>query len=224
PMAMMMESADIMVTAGRMDKAMSAPIAVTATSEALGDLKLYRIPVPVTVAAHSQKQVAFLNADKVKGDLVYRSKVSGTPQDPQMLFRFRNRKADGLGDPLPAGKAVLYQDSPWGTQLVGESTMRDKALDEEVELVFGDPVSVNFASVATVEGKGPWYGVTTTITNANPFPVRVELEFPTGDGWNYRNLPGKLLAKPGKKIWALTVAPGGTTKLNYQYANVADVK
>jgi hypothetical protein len=224
PMAMMMESADVMVSARRMDKAMYAPIAVTATSEALGDLKLYRIPVPVTVAAHSQKQVAFLNAEKVKGDLVYRSRVSTTPQDPEMLFRFKNRKADGLGDPLPAGKAVLYQDSPFGTQLVGESTMRDKALDEEVELVFGNPVSVNLSSAATVEGKGPWYGVTTTIANANPFPVRVELEFPTGNGLVYRNLPGRLTAKPGKMIWAITMAPGSTTKISYRYADRTDAK
>ena len=33
---------------------------MSASQEELGDLKLYRIPEPVTVAAHSQKQVAFL--------------------------------------------------------------------------------------------------------------------------------------------------------------------
>ncbi|MEP7221452.1 MAG: hypothetical protein ABI673_02165 [Novosphingobium sp.] len=217
PMAMMMESADIMVTAGRMNKAMSAPIAVIATSEALGDLKLYRIPVPVTVAAHSQKQVAFLNAEKVKGELVYRSKINGEPESPEMLFRFRNRKADGLGDPLPAGKAVLYQDSPWGTQLVGEAVMRDKALDEEVELAFGDPVSVTMESKGTVDKADRWTTVTATLRNANPFAVTYELEFPTGGYYVYTSLPGKMLSKPGKKVWRKVLEPGSETKLTYRY-------
>ncbi len=221
PMAMMMESADIVVTgAMRLDKAMSAPVAVTAVSEALGDLKLYRIPIPVTVAARSQKQVAFLNAENVKGTLVYRSKIGGSPQDPQMLFRFRNRKADGLGDPLPAGKAVLYQESPWGTQLIGESTMRDKAVDEEVELVFGQPTSVTMESHDEQDAKRKWTAVTVTLRNANPYAVNYELEFPTGSDQVYRGLPGKLVLKPGKRLWQIVLAPGSQTKVSYQYAEV----
>ena len=35
-------------------------IAMKAELEALGDVKLYRIPEPVTVAANSQKQVALI--------------------------------------------------------------------------------------------------------------------------------------------------------------------
>ena len=221
PMAMMMESADIVVTgAMRMDKAMSARVAVTAVTEALGDLKLYRIPIPVTVAARSQKQVAFLNAGNVKGTLVYRSKIGGSPEEPQMLFRFRNRKADGLGDPLPAGKAVLYQASPWGTQLIGESTMRDKAVDEEVELVFGQPTSVTMASHEDPVAKGKWTAVTVTLRNANPYAVNYELEFPTGSDQVYRGLPGKLVLKPGKRLWQIALAPGSQTKVRYQYAEV----
>ncbi|MFM5907728.1 MAG: DUF4139 domain-containing protein, partial [Novosphingobium sp.] len=87
PMAMMMDGFggnDIVVTAMRRKEALQesavALTAITATSETLGDLKLYRIPIPVTVAASSQKQVAFLNVPKVKGDLVYRSRVYGTAE------------------------------------------------------------------------------------------------------------------------------------------------
>jgi len=225
-MGMAMDSnAELIVTARRMEeKAMSAPLAVTAVAEALGDLKLYRIPVPVTVAAKSQKQVAFLSAAKVKGELVYRARVNGSVSDPEMLFRFRNRKADGLGDPLPAGKAVLYQDGEMGRQLVGESTVRDKTTDEEVELVFGSPNDVNFESDSEADDSGPWSTEVLTITNANPFAVRIELEFPTGGGWTYKGLPGGLVAKPGKKVWAMTVPAGSAAALRYRYADSSEVK
>ncbi len=227
PMAIIMESAssDIVVTGMmRTEKLMSVPIAVTAVSEALGDLKLYRIPIPVTVAARSQKQVAFLNAEKIKGTLVYRSRVNGDPEDTEMLFRFRNRKVDGLGDPLPAGKAVLYQDSPWGTQLIGESTMQDKAVDEEVEMVFGDPTSVNMTKVWTTDKAKKWTTVTVTLYNANPYAVNYELEFPTGSDQVYRGLPGKVVSKPGKKLWQVLLAPGSQTKVSYSYADVEAAK
>jgi hypothetical protein len=221
PMVMSMESADIVVTAQKRSAGMmSAPVAVTAVSEALGDLKLYRVPIPITVAANSQKQVAFLSADKVKGELVYRSTAWREPEDPQMLFRFRNRKSEGLGDPLPAGGVILYQDSAFGTQLVGEAHLPDKATDEEVEIVFGEPSGVTIESDSTVNKNDRWTTVTATIRNANPFAVRYEIEFPTGNDLIYKGLPGKLLSKPGKKVWATTLAPGSETVLKYRVDDI----
>ena len=49
--------------------------AIIAIQENLGDLKLYRIPEPVTVAANSQKQVALLTRPDVRIALVYRQSV-----------------------------------------------------------------------------------------------------------------------------------------------------
>lgn len=219
PMAMAMDGAgEIMVTAQmRMEKAAEVPLAVTAVSESLGDLKLYRIPVPVTVAARSQKQVAFLNVPRVKGRLVYRSRVwNGAPDDPQMLFRFTNRKADGLGEPLPQGHVVVFQNSDLGRHVVGETAMAPKTTGEEVELAFGEPANVTVESNTDREPKGHWQSVTATIRNANPFAVNYEVEFSTGSGWVYRNLPGRLVSKPGKRVWAVTIRPGGSVKLAYR--------
>jgi hypothetical protein len=224
-MGMMMEDDSIVVTAQRRnEKAMAVPIAVTAKAENLGDLKLYRIPVPVTVAAHSQKQVAFLNKERVNGELVYRSRVSWSePEDPQMLFRFRNRKADGMGDPLPAGRAILYQDSAFGRQLVGETSVADKTTDEEVELVFGEAgnVTVDAESDSLPKG-GDRYAV--TIRNANPFPVRFELEFAQRGSRVFSKLPGGLVSKPGKRIWATTLPANGEQKIGYEARDVEDAE
>jgi len=208
---MMMESDSIVVSARK-----SAAPALIAKTEDLGDLKLYTIPLPVTVAARSQKQVAFLTADKVQGSLLYRSIVNGDPSDPQQLFRFKNRKLDGLGKALPAGKVVLYQGSRWGTQLIGEAKMDDKAIDEEVELVFGQPTGVTMESTNTGNEKSGWSSQTVVLRNANPFAVTYELEFPNGD-IVYRGLPGKMVNKPGKKVWVLTLGPGSETQLNWDF-------
>ena len=50
-----------------------APV-MQAQQEELGDLKLYRIPEPVTVAARSQKQVALLQRPGVQVRTLYRAR------------------------------------------------------------------------------------------------------------------------------------------------------
>jgi hypothetical protein len=225
PMNMMLEADGIMASgAMRAEmKSMNAPATVVAKSEELGDLKLYSIPVPVTVAARSQKQVAFLQKERVTGQLVYHAKVDGEePGEPQMLFRFRNRKADGLGDPLPAGKAVVYQDSAWGRMVVGESSLPDKAVDEDVEMTFGEPANVTQATETLAGGSDKWSDHRVAIRNANPFPVRYEIDFPTGGSTRFLNLPGRLLAKPGKRVWAVTIPANGTVNLTYRTTGIGE--
>lgn len=220
-LGMAYESADIVVTAQRMEAKAAAPVAVKAVLEGLGDLKLYRIPVPVTVAAQSQKQVAFLTAERIKGQLVYRARVEGgRVGDIAMLFRFTNTKAAGLGDPLPAGKVELFQDSPWGRQLIGESQIADKAVGEEVEMGLGRPSGVTIEQKLASDSTRKTASTALTIRNANPFPVRFELEFPTG-GPVYTRLPGKLTSKPGKKVLSMTLAAAGTTSLSYTFKSPA---
>lgn len=211
-MGMAYDAAEVVVTAQR--KA-AAPPAVKAVLEGLGDLKLYRIPVPVTIAARAQKQVAFLTADKINGQLVYRARVAGDEVgDLAMLFRFANTRVAGLGDPLPAGKVELFQDSLWGRQLVGELRIADKAVGEEVEFGLGRPSGVTIERQITRDTKRKMEDVGLTIRNANPFPVRFELEFPTG-GAVYTGLSRKLTKKPGKQVWTVTLPPASATELGY---------
>lgn len=221
PMAIMMDAGEIVVTSQRRQEAVqSAPLAlsVVAKAENLGDLKLYRIPVPVTVAARSQKQVAFLVKDEVKGSLIYRSQMSWDgPGDPQMLFRFHNGKEEGMGDPLPAGRAILYQDSPWGRMYVGESMTGDKAVDEEVEWPFARASNLTVEEEKAEDGKDHLRH-TVIVRNANPFAVRFEMDFPLNDGRIFSGFGGRLTAKPGKRVWAMTVPANGEVRLRFQSA------
>ncbi|MFT4026884.1 MAG: hypothetical protein QM676_08800 [Novosphingobium sp.] len=196
---------------------MMAKASVVARAESLGDLKLYSIPVPVTVAARSQKQVAFLVKNAIKGTLIYRTQAGpGEPDGVQTLFRFRNRKQDGAGDPLPAGKAVLYQDTAHGRLALAEASLPDKAADEEVELALGptDNVTLETTDEALPGGKVTAYAA--TIRNANPFPVRFEVDFPKGTGRVFSGISGTVIDKPAKRVWTATIPANNSVGLTYR--------
>lgn len=217
PAAMQFDLAEasIVVTASRRQTVeMSSPIGVTALAEPLGDLKLYRIPVPVTVAARSQKQVAFLADKRVSGSLVYRARARWDfVEDPEQLFRFRNTRQAGLGVPLPAGKVILYQHSPFGRQLVGETSVADKTTEEEVELVLGPAQNVTIETDEVALERGVRQDL--IVRNANPFPVVFELAFENDPDIVVRPPPGKLVTRPGRRAWTTTLAPASERRISY---------
>lgn len=190
--------------------------------EALGDLKLYRIPMPVTVAARAQKQIAFLTKPRVKGRLVYRTRP-GAREDPEMLFRFINDKANGLGEPLPAGGVALFQRAAGQQMLVGEASIPDKTLDEEVDLVFGGATNVTSSDDRDENGKDgtdpegrDWADRIMTVKNANPMPIAFEAEFGTDEGETFSRFSGRIDKRPGKDVWVVTVPANGTVTLRYR--------
>ena len=210
PMAMRMEAAglaadSIVVTANKI-----------AQREDLGDLKLYRIPMPVTVAARAQKQVAFLSKSRVKGALIYRARYGDGLESIEQLFRVKNNKANGLGEPLPAGKVALFQQAAGQHMLVGQASLVDKAVDEDVDLVFGSASNVT-ATLSTQMRSKVWADERLTVRNANPVPVRFEAEFPAADtGKAFTRFSGKMLARPGKLVWAVTVVANGSASLAWR--------
>ncbi|HST36012.1 MAG TPA: hypothetical protein VLK25_05220, partial [Allosphingosinicella sp.] len=117
-----------------------------ARQEELGDLKLYRIPEPVTVAARSQKQVAFLVQPGVLIRFAYRHRLDadavGQVEPPLRLLRTRNRREDGLGLPLPAGTVQLFAEGAGRPILLGEGALGDYAVNEDVEIELGGAIAV----------------------------------------------------------------------------------
>jgi hypothetical protein len=204
PAPMMMEAeSDIVVSASRREKSlMSAPM--TVKQEELGDLKLYRVPEPVTVAANAQKQVALLDKERVPVSLVYRADVWGEGDaQVRLTLRAKNRTADGLGLPLPAGKLALYQQGSVRPLLLGEGSVGDKAVGEDVE------VDVATATgIVARENQG-----VLTVTNANPYPVAFEAKLGNRD---LSAFSAKVRKKDGAWLWAVTVPANGTVTLGYR--------
>lgn len=216
----------IMVTAAR-GKAEMAPPAMVAEEEDLGDLKLYRVPERVTVAAKSLKQIAFLDRGGVRGDIEYRSSCSaweGAGNDPQPMQRMLTTKNDrqhGLGVALPMGGVTLFEPSWAGDLLVGEEFLSDHAEGQDVEIALGASTSV-FAlcrkvSAGNPQDSGyPWIAMRAVLGNSNAAPVRVRVELGSPAQWRIRGRVQGLSVKDGQWVIERTVRPGGNLTLNWE--------
>jgi hypothetical protein len=104
----------------------------------LGDLKLYRVPERVDVNAKGQKQVAMIVQPKAGFRRVYKgqSVYNGWHQpllnlSPALVGE--NKKDKGLGLPLPSGKGMVFENTDMGNQLVGEITVKDRAVGDDID-------------------------------------------------------------------------------------------
>jgi hypothetical protein len=209
-----------------------APIAVTAAraesvqavEEALGDLKLYRVPVPVTVAAKSLKQVMFLDEDNVEGRLLYRAACSAWDLrdgaiPAAMLLTTVNDEEHGLGVALPMGGITVFEPSSFGDQLVAEVRARDYAEGQDIELALASSSQV----LAHCERLGEfdpyrqptlWTPMRMTVTNANRTPARVRIALGASGSWQFRGIETSL--KDGAMIVEVTVPGNGRRELTWE--------
>lgn len=217
PAPVMMEAAaDIVVTAQRRDvSVMNAP--VTVQQEGLGDLKLYRVPVPVTVAANAQKQVALAQKPTVKLDSLYRAEVwESSVGEVRQLLRTRNRKEDGLGLPLPGGPVTVFEPHGDAMLLSGEGGLADRAVGEDVEILLSQATQVT-ASTEELKADERSATIRLTVRNARPVPVRFEARIAVSNASGVRAVSGgRLLRKDGRSIWATEVAPMAAATFVYR--------
>lgn len=203
---------------GRSNLESNMPITtLTATQESLGDLKLYRIPEPVTLAARSQKQVAFMNRQRIRVRFVYRQQFaagdlrSSSPVSASRILVTRNREAEGLGEPLPAGRLVLYGQGPDRPILLGEGTMDDRAVGEDVEIPFGPAPGVlsTFRLLRRQNGVGEFELV---LSNDQPRPVAFEAVL------MFENIRAnaQLGRRNGFPLWRATVPANGRVTLCFR--------
>jgi len=220
PAPVMMESmADIVVTGAAMRSApMNAP--VTVQQEGLGDLKLYRVPVPVTVAANAQKQVALAQKTGVKMEALYRAEVwEGSVQSVRQMLRTRNRKEEGLGLPLPGGPVTVFEPQGDTVLLSGEGGLQDRAVGEDVEILLSAATQVT-ATSDVIEQKGGIRTVLFTATNARAVPVQFEARIASDAGMQIKaakpaRAGGKVSRKGGRTIWAVTIPANSAASWSY---------
>lgn len=184
-----------------------------AAQEDLGDLKLYRVPMRVTLGAQSQKQVAMIDKPASRFTRLYSANVAsgGTaPRAMPLVLRTRNVEAEGLGLPLPAGGLALFARQDGEDLLIGEQKMADRAVGEEVEITTGRSPDVQWslARTRTTRQQQDWR---VTITNARPVEIRAEIVV---DGQLVDRPPG---VERGRGGWRLPVSvpANGTATLTY---------
>ena len=201
-----------------------------ARQEELGDLKLYRIPGSVTVAAHSQKQVALLQRSNVSFERLHGATVGlGTidfVRPASILLRTRNVAARGLGLPLPSGRVAIFELGLARPLFAGESSVNDIPIGEELDLLYGESpeVQVSHRLVSEQRKAGvpdddeeAWtrrrYQV--EISNAGSAPVTVETALPS---FGYERIAGfdrKVTMRSGRRLWLARVPARGRLSLTY---------
>lgn len=190
-----------------------------ARREDLADLKLYRLSGPVTVASRAQKQVGFLAKPRVAVAMIYESRIyQGDVAQTQLIVRAQNKAVAGLGEPLPAGHAVVFAANGGRPILIGESSTADKAVGEQVEFKLGPSPNVRVSTkpipVTPRDGRRNRYRL--TVTNANAWPVQYEARInPGGDSYRLENPSARLATKDGQPFWPVTVPANGSVSLDY---------
>lgn len=220
----MMEGADIIVTAQRrsapLEMVSAIAVADTAKLEDLGDLKLYRVPFPVTVAANGQKQVALLIKDRVPFETIYRLRASPgdeeTARTTEILLRMQNKEALRLGVPLPSGQVAVFEQAHGRELLAGEGMMRDHAVGEKVDLVIGESSQVRVDMENYVPPKNLENAYRVTVSNANPFAVTFELGFDVYNTGALDSRLRKLPRKDGMPTWTVRVPANATRTFDYR--------
>jgi len=218
------EGDNIVVTAQRSRAPMmesAIAVSVVAELENLGDLKLYRVPIPVTVAANGQKQVALLVKDRVPFKTIYRLRSSPgdtfESMEVERVLRMENREAARLGVPLPSGQVAVFAPRGDESLLVGEGQVRDHAVGEKVDLVIGESSQVR---VDIIEGAAPKMAdgdYRVTVTNANPFAVDFELGFYVDPDPKLDKQLRKLPRRDGLLTWAIRVPANDSRSFDYRF-------
>lgn len=224
----------IVVTGSRMKRSnfeSASPIAVLseesmAREEQLADLKLYRVPRPVTVASKGMKQIAFLFRDAVKTRWLYQAycdpfeefgneDIEDLYQEASIRLFTRNRDDFGLGASLPMGTLNAFESTSVGPQLVAELELRDYPVGQEVDLSLGESARVfsycGYLGEDDPDDRGhKWTNLRVHLTNANDAPAVVRVTFGDPLEWDVRPRDLDAIVKNGDLVVDVEVPANGT--------------
>ena len=193
-----------------------------ASQEELGDLKLYRVPAPVTVGAKGLKQVAFLQRDAVEGELVHVGQCEPTtaadePRPFAIELHTVNDREHGLGAALPMGGLTVFEPTAQGELLLGEDTLRDHAEGEDVEIALTQSTQAHH--VCEVVGDAPRgeadpVRMRAVLTNAGREKVTVRYELGPASAWKVEGLK-RLRLEDGQHVYETTLPAGASRMIEW---------
>jgi hypothetical protein len=207
--------------------------------EQLGDLKLYRVPERTTVAGRQSKQVRLLDRAAIPIDTVYRAALTAdevrSSFAAERVLRSVNDKAHHLGLPLPSGSIAVFALRDRQRLLLHESSLRDLAVNEELEIHMGSSADVQVAVVHETVGIGAVQeqplprvpGATprrsgreqlerVRIGNSLAAPIQMELAVQLYEGAQVIRADHPLATRNGRPIFRMTIPALGSSTLRYQ--------
>jgi hypothetical protein len=183
--------------------------------EQLGDLKLYRIQEPTTVASRQSKQVRLLDRSAIPVTAVYGielgdDKNSAGAIPASRYIRTMNIEANHLGIPLPSGHVQIFAIHQGRRLLEHESNLRDLAINEEAEIDLGPSPDVQ------VKATGTGRSHRVEISNARSVPIGFELKLRLPEGLRIVDAAPSMGTKNGRPIVTLTIAAHSVAVVRYR--------
>lgn len=194
-------------------------------AENLGDLKLYRVPERTNVGSNSMKQVLMFERSAIPVELVHRARIDREDaQDVYLYLRLQNRKARGLGIPLPRGNLALFEPVGDRRLLVGEGSTYDRPVDAEfdIDIGYAEQVRIDWQPA---EPRGGWEDRWLLATNANPYPVRFEALIDTRERDAETDEPktgkppradAKLTRRGSYWVWSIEIPANSSVTLRFR--------
>lgn len=217
--------------------------------EQLGDYKLYRIDWPTDLNAKQTKQAAFMHADGVKVERVYRVQFQLVPalggwregdgdSPPTVGLRWNNRKSAGLGEPMPAGTVAVFEQGAEGQVFAGEAYIQDQPVGSVVEFDFARAMNFSvehsFEELPVEESQGNKGARDTQrgaarmshrLINHKTVPISVEVQPLLGRyRWQVQKITHaskRHTSKDGDPLWVITLPGGGEYRLTYEISAVS---
>ena len=117
----------------------------------------------------------------------------------------------GLGLPLPAGRLVLFASGRERPVLIGEGTVTDRAVGEDVEVDIGPAPGV-LSRLVRQNGERGKVDHVLTVTNDRATPVRYQAVLP------YQRVTASqsLGTRNGLPLWSVTVPANGQASLTFR--------
>jgi hypothetical protein len=211
----------------KMEMAAAAPMPAP---QAAGDLYVYPIARPITVANQETKQVVLLAAQDVAVRKVYRFETwagdeSGggdtEPRNAAVTLEMDNKTDSGLGMPLPAGIVRIYRAAPGGSLFAGEDGIRHTAAGERVKLTLGSAFDVTGEATQTaferISNRSFETAQTITLRNAKADAVEVQVVGNLPPGWRMLEESAPHAPETASRIvWTVRVPAKGSANLSYR--------
>jgi len=212
----------------------SSPVTAVSSEidpRALGDYKLYPLPVATTVAARQTKQVQFLDLHEVKFERIYAYASMLNKDDTSNVlglaiaeYRLQNLDTNGLGKPLPAGEISITEPRANATPVfIGENSVDDSPVGAEVNIDTGGTFDVHVdRRIVSSETRGTGDAqrvrdkIEIAIENDKPISIPFELwQDLRWDGARILTEDRPHVTDKGSALWRFPLAPGERVVVHY---------
>ena len=194
--------------------------------EQLGDLKLYRVPEPTTVASRQIKQVRLIDKADVPIELYYEADLGANQSTPTFAATRKLRTVDDaahhLDVPLPSGQVASFEVVGEQRLLLAETPLRDIAIGEKVELALGTSADVEVTATHSRRdiSAGVEDSAQVEVSNARGAPIAFELRLRLDPGASLVSADQTIETKDGRPWFRFKVPAGGTVTVHFRTRQV----